>query len=153
MKTCIISECGINSSGDLGLAKQQIDLSVAAGADVVKFQIYNSEKLHGVNSPVYKDAKRGEFSEKNLRVLADYSPIEWMATPFDNDAVDLLEDIGVGRYKVASCSMTNWALLTRIQKTKKPVIMSTGRHDTAAIRKAVDILGSDNLILLYCVPS
>jgi sialic acid synthase SpsE len=151
MKSFIIAECGINANGDVNLAKNQIDLAVAAGADAVKFQVYNSEKLHGVKSPVYKDAKQGEFSYKNLRILADYSPIEWFATPFDIEAVDLLEDIGVKRYKVASCSLTNWKLLASIAKTGKPVILSTGRHDTGAIGKAVEILGKPTI--LYCVPN
>ena len=149
----VVAEAGINASGNIEIAKQQIDLAVASGVDAVKFQVYNSEKLHGINSPVYKDAKRGEFSYKDLRVLADYSPIEWFATPFDTQAVDLLEDISVSRYKVASRSLTDWNLLSRIAQTKKPVLLSTGNHDTGAIRKALDILKDNKITLLYCVPN
>ena len=153
MKTQIYAEAGINSCGNIEIAKNQINMATAAGCDGVKFQVFNSEKLHGINSPVYKDAKRGEFSYKNLEVLADYSPIEWFASAFDTDAVDLLERIGVKRHKVASRSLTNWELLARIAKTKKPVIMSTGNHDTGAIRKALDILHDNKVTLLYCVPN
>ena len=153
IKTIVIAECGINANADVELAKRQIDCATAAGCSMVKFQVYNSEKLHGLDSPVYKDAKRGEFSYKDLEVLADYSPIEWFATPFDTDAVDLLEKIGVKRYKVASRSMTDWGLLKKINSTSKPVYLSTGRHDTNAIRKAVDILDTCDITLMYCVPN
>ena len=80
-KSLIVAECGINANGDINIAKQQIDLAVAAGANAIKFQVYNSEKLHGRNSPVFKDAKRGEFSYKNIRVLADYSPVRFYPIP------------------------------------------------------------------------
>ena len=152
-KTYIVAECGINANAEIELAKRQIDLATASGVDAVKFQVFNAEKLHGKDSPVYKDAKRGEFSHKDLEVLADYSPIEWFATPFDIEAVDLLEKIGVKRYKIASRSMTDWVLLKRINDISKPVYMSTGRHDTGAITKAVNILNSCDVTLMYCVPS
>jgi len=153
MKTKIIAECGINANGDIEIAKRQIDLATAAGVDAVKFQVYNSERLHGVNSPVYKDAKRGEFTYDALKVLADYSPIEWFASPFDNEAIELLETIGVKRYKIASRSLTDWGLLKRLSIVKQPIYMSTGKHDTSAIRKAMDILKDCKVTLMYCIPS
>jgi len=152
MKTFIVAECGINANGDVELAKQQINLASMVGVDAVKFQVYNSEKLHGKDSPVYADAKRGEFSYKNLRILHDYCTIDWFASAFDEEAVDLLENIGVSRHKVASRSMTDWNLLTKIAKTRKPVFLSTGNHDTKAIRKALDILKDNKVNLMYCVP-
>ena len=151
--TYIVADCGINANGNIEVAKQQIDLAVASGVNAVKFQVYNAERLHGINSPVYKDAKRGEFSYDNFRVLADYCPIDWFASAFDDGAVDLLEDIGVKQHKIASRSMTDWALLNKIAKTKKPVLMSTGNHDTNAIKKALDILKDCKVTLLYCVPN
>jgi sialic acid synthase SpsE len=151
-KTFIIAECGINANGNIELAKQQIDLACACGCDAVKFQVYDTDKLYNYDRTVksYKDSQRGWFSYKNFRVLADYSPIEWFAAPFDTEAVALLEDIGVSRYKVASRSVTDHKLLECIAKTNKPVIMSTGRHDTNAVKAALDILGK-NVTLLYCV--
>jgi len=153
MKTFIIADLGINANGNIEIAKQQIDLAVASGVDAIKMQVYNSEKLHGVNSPVYKDAKRGEFSYEHFRVLADYCPIDWFASGFDDNAIELLEDIGVKRHKIASRSLTDWSLVNKIAKTNKPVIMSTGNHDTGAIKKAVEILKDNEVTLLYCVPN
>ena len=153
MKTMVVADLGINANGNVELAKQQIDLAVASGVDAIKMQVYNSEKLHGVNSPVYKDAKRGEFSYNHFRVLAEYCPIDWFASAFDDMAVDLLEDIGVKRHKIASRSLTDWGLVNKIAKTKKPVFLSTGNHDTGAIKKALDILKDNEVTLLYCVPN
>jgi len=154
MKTFVIAECGINACGNLEVAKQQIDLAAACGCDAVKFQIYDTDRLYNFDRTVksYKDSQRGWFSHKNFRVLANYSPIEWFAAPFDEEAVALLEDIGVGKYKVASRSVTDHKLLECIAKTKKPVLFSTGRHDTNDIRPSLDILSDNEITLLYCVP-
>ena len=153
MKTFIIAECGINACGNLEVAKQQIDLAAACGCSAVKFQIYDTDRLYNgdTTAKTYKEHKRGWFSHKNFRVLADYSPIEFFAAPFDEDAVALLEDIGVKRYKVASRSVTDHKLLEAIAKTRKPVILSTGSHDTNAVKTAINILDSNSIILLYCV--
>lgn len=153
MKTYIIAECGINACGSIEVAKQQIDLACACGCDAVKFQVYDTDRLYNYDRTVksYKDSQRGWFSHKNFRVLADYSPIDWFAAPFDEEAVALLEDIGVDKYKVASRSVTDHKLLECIAKTKKPVILSTGRHDTNAVKAAIDILSNSDITLLYCV--
>jgi N,N'-diacetyllegionaminate synthase len=153
VKTFIVADLGINANGNVELCKQQINLAVACGVDAIKMQVYNAEKLHGLNSPVYKDAKRGEFSYEHFRILADYSPIEWFASAFDSNAVDLLEDIGVKRHKIASRSLTDWELVNKIAKTKKPVILSTGNHNTNTIKKAIEILKNNKVTLLYCVPN
>jgi N,N'-diacetyllegionaminate synthase len=152
MRTYIIAECGINACGNIDVAKQQIDLAAACGCDAVKFQVYDTDRLYEGNRAAksYKDSQRGWFSYKNFRVLADYSPIEWFAAPFDTEAVDLLEDIGVKRYKVASRSLTDHVLLKAIAKTHKPVLMSTGSHQTDAVRAALGVLEQD-VTLLYCV--
>jgi len=153
MKTFVIAECGINANGNVELAKQQIDLAVMAGASAVKFQVYDAERLHGKNSPVFKDALRGQFNHKDFRVLADYSPIEWFATPFDNEAVELLEDIGVKRYKIASRSVNEINLLKIVNKTRKPVLLSTGNFSVEDVRKALDAVKDCKVTLMYCVPS
>jgi len=153
MRTHIIAECGINACGNIELAKQQIDLACACGCDSVKFQIYDTDRLYNGDTTVksYKDSARGWFSHKNFRILADYSPIEWFAAPFDEEAVDLLENIGVSKYKVASRSVIDHELLRCIAKTHKPVILSTGSHDTNTVRSALDILSGNLVTLLYCV--
>jgi sialic acid synthase SpsE len=151
-KTFIIAEAGINACGNLEVAKQQIDLACACGCDAVKFQVYDTDRLYNGDTSIksYKDSQRGWFSYKNFRVLADYSPIEWFATPFDEEAVALLEDIGVRRYKVASRSVADHKLMEAIAKTKKPVIFSTGNSDTNTVRASLNILSDNQITLMYC---
>lgn len=153
-KTYIIAECGINACGIVENAKIQINAACATGVDAVKFQIYDTDRLYDGNKSAksYKDSQRGWFSYKNLRVLADYCPIDWFATPFDVSAVNLLEDIGVDRYKVASRSVIDHTLLKAIAKTKKPVYMSTGRHTSDTVKASLEILKDNKITLLYCVP-
>jgi sialic acid synthase SpsE len=154
MKTFIIAEAGINACGNIELAKQQIDLATVCGCDAIKFQVYETDRLYNgdITAKTYKEHKRGWFSYKNFRVLADYGSIEWFATPFDVEAVAFLEDVGVKRYKVASRSVTDHELMGAIAKTKKPVIFSTGRHDTYAVKASLDILSDNQITLMYCVP-
>jgi len=149
----IIAECGINHNGNLEIAKQQIDLATACGVNAVKFQVYNTDLLYNYNSnaPYYWDSKRSELSHGQFRILADYSPIEWFASCFDEGGVELLEAIGVKRYKVASRSLTDHKLLKEIARTKKPVIMSTGGHSFTQIEEALRILSPCEVTLLYCV--
>ena len=154
-KTYIISELGINHIGNIELAKQMIDLSAACGVNAVKMQVYDTNRLYNgdTSAKSYKDSQRGWFSYKNFRVLADYTPVslDWFATPFDEEAVELLESIGVKQYKVASRSVIDHTLLKTIAKTHKPVFMSTGKHPVETIKSAVDILNANELTLLYCV--
>lgn len=155
MRTYIIAECGINACGNIETAKEQIDLACACGVDAVKFQVYDTDRLYNYDrtSKSYKDSQRGWFSHKDFRVLADYTPekIDWFAAPFDTEAVDLLEDIGVRQYKVASRSVIDHELLKSIAKTKKPVLMSTGNHPLETVRSAMELLSDNQVTLLYCV--
>ena len=153
MKTFIIAEAGINACGNIEVAKQQIDLACMCGCDAVKFQVYDTDKLYDGDRKhkTYKEHQRGWFSYKNFRVLADYSTIEWFASPFDDEAVALLEDIGVRRYKVASRSLIDHKLLECIAKTNKPVLLSTGKHEINSVKSALNILSNNQVTLLYCV--
>jgi len=153
-KVYVVSELGINHNGNLDVAKQMIDVSVACGADAVKMQVYDTDRLYNFNkyAKSYWDSKQAELSHKDFEVLADYSTINWFASPFDVDAVNLLEKIGVDRYKVASRSVIDHTLLKEIAKTKKPVYMSTGKHPIDTIKSAMEILKDNKVTLLYCVP-
>ena len=151
----IIAEAGINACGNIEIAKQQIDLAAACGANAIKFQIYDTDRLYNNDRTVksYKDSQRGWFSYKNFRILADYTPnnLDWFATPFDIEAVELLEDIGIKQYKIASRSVIDHELIKSIAQTKKPVIMSTGNHPIETVRSAMELLRDNRVTLLYCV--
>ncbi|MBU2576880.1 MAG: N-acetylneuraminate synthase family protein [Nanoarchaeota archaeon] len=161
----VIAEVGINHNGDIDICKKLIDMAVDSGCDAVKFQkrtvdiIYTKEELaKSRDSPFGNtngDLKRGlEFGDKEYRQIDNYCKeknITWFASPWDIPSVDFLEKFDVSCYKIASASLTDKGLLERIKATNKPIILSTGMSDAEQVRKAVDILGEDNLVLLSCV--
>ena len=149
-KVEIIAECGINACGDVNIAKEQIDKATEADVNAVKFAAYHTDLLVDASCPVYQDLKRGEFSEDQLRELASYSPIEWLATPSHIATVGLVETIGVKRYKVGGIyEIKNQPLLKTIRATGKPVIVSAGTGEY--LDSALRILEGASLTLLYCI--
>ena len=163
----IIAEAGVNHNGDAELAMQLIDAAKDAGADAVKFQTFKTENLLSKNIVVPKhveskeslfDTIRGlELSEEAHYMLSEYCKqkgIVFMSTPMDNNSVDLLEDIGVPVFKVASCDLDNLPLLKYISKTEKPIILSTGMGSISEVGEAIEVIksnGNSDIILLHCV--
>ena len=163
----IIAEAGVNHNGDAELAMQLIDAAKDAGADAVKFQTFKTENLLSKNIMVPKhveskeslfDTIRGlELSEEAHCMLSEYCKqkgIVFMSTPMDNNSVDLLEDIGVPVFKVASCDLDNLPLLKYISKTEKPIILSTGMGSISEVGEAIEVIksnGNADIILLHCV--
>ncbi len=170
-KTFIIAEAGVNHNGDIDIARKLIDVAVDAGADAVKFQTFNTDKLVTKNAPKadyqnkttdkkesqYDMLKKLELSKEDHELLIDYcndKNIQYMSTPFDFDSVDLLEKLGLEIYKIGSGDLTNILLLKYIAKLGKPMIVSTGMADIGEVEEAVNaIQETDNnkLILLHCV--
>ena len=132
----IIAEAGVNHNNSLIIAEKLIKSAKKAGADIIKFQTYKAEKLVARNAPrfwhwtgeikkkgtqfdSYKRLdKFGYFEHKILKKLCDKYNIEFMSTPFDNVSADMLEEIGVKGFKVASCDITNYLLLKHLAKKK-----------------------------------
>jgi len=126
----IISECGVNFNGDISLAIDMIKKSKEAGADIVKFQIYDPNKRPDIETHPHKEILiSSRLKPRDLAILKDESyriGIEFMCSVFDVDKVQWLEEIGVKRYKIGSKSLYNIELIKEIEKTKKPIIMSLG---------------------------
>jgi len=160
----VIAEVGINHNGDMKICKQMIDMAVEAGCDAVKFQkrtidlVYTKEELSKPRESPFGttngDLKRGlEFGEKEYKEIDEYckeKKIIWFASPWDVLSVDFLEKFDVPCYKIASASLTDKELLTKIKNTGKPIILSTGMSTMEQIQKAVEFLGNENLIILHC---
>lgn len=165
----LIAEIGVNHEGSMELAKRLIDEACEAGAHAAKFQTYKADKLASRNSPAYWDtakeptlsqhelfAKYDSFGPKEYRELARHCSargIDFLSTPFDLGAVDLLEPL-VPAFKVASADITNVPLLRRVARARKPVLLSTGASTLAEIEFAVDLLraeGASDIVLLHCV--
>lgn len=171
----IIAEASSNHGGSLARVKKMIDVAVETGADAVKFQLFKAEKIAvDTDDPrtivraseksvfVSHDTKLIDLYRKNelprrwVAPLAEYAcrkGIIFLATPFDEDAVDLLEKVDVPAYKIASYEMLDIPLLRKVAATHKPIFLSTGMADIAEIRQALDILkkaGNTKIILLHC---
>jgi len=146
----IIAEAGSNHCGKIDLAYDLIEVASNAGADAVKFQLFD-EKLYPKGSRASKEIAKWKMPENWIPSLFDYCKkynIEFIATPFNNKAVDELYPY-VKRFKVASFEITNLDLLDKISKTKKPVILSTGIATYEEIKNACDMFGDYSL--LHCV--
>jgi N-acetylneuraminate synthase len=159
----IIAEIGINHNGDIDLAKRLISVAVAAGCDAVKFQkrtvevVYTAEELAKPRENPFGttngDLKYGlEFEEdeyKEIDAFCKSVKIPWFVSPWDEGAVDFMEQFDTPVYKIASASLTDDHLLKHVRKTGKPVVASTGMSTYAEIDHAVGVLGKENLVLMH----
>ena len=159
----VIAEIGINHNGDIDLAKRLISVAVAAGCDAVKFQkrtvdiVYTEKELATPRSNPFGetngDLKRGlEFDEEDYAEISSFCKqvkIPWLVSPWDELAVDFMEQFDTPVYKIASASLTDDNLLRHVRSTGKPIIASTGMSTYAEIDHAVDVLGKEDLILMH----
>ena len=161
----VIAEIGINHNGDMNIVKGMIDAAVHAGADAVKFQKRTPEvctppeqQKQMRETPwgyiTYLDYRyKVEFNEEQYREIDRYARekgIAWMASVWDEPSVDFLEKFDTPAYKVPSASLTDLPLLKYVRKTGKPMIISTGMSTMEQIHKAVNVIGTENLIIMHC---
>ena len=171
-KPFIIAEMSGNHNQSLEKALSIVDAAANAGAHALKLQTYTADTLTiNVSHGEFQISdKQSLWYGRNLYDLYQeaYTPWEWhealfkrakekniliFSTPFDDTAVDFLENLGVPAYKVASFENNHLPLLRKIAQTEKPVIMSTGISTLADIEIAVKTLrenGCKDLILLKC---
>jgi pseudaminic acid synthase len=171
-KPFVIAEMSGNHNQSLERALQIVEAAANAGADAIKLQTYTPDTMT-INSKgglFDIDDKDSLWKGRNLYELYQeaHTPWEWhkpifekakqlgimaFSTPFDETAVDFLEEAGVEAYKVASFENTDWPLLRKVAATRKPVIMSTGLASIADLDEGVRVLrkaGCKDLILLKC---
>lgn len=148
----IIAEIGQNHNGDIKLAKELIYAAKENGADVAKFQIFNAKKLFSKkNNPWYRDNLKAELSIKNIIELNEICKkikIEFMASVFDTKLLSITEEIKMKRYKVASRSVFDKKLVSKILSFKKPTIISLGFWNKKTF--PFDKL-NHSIFYLYCV--
>ncbi|WP_322409275.1 N-acetylneuraminate synthase family protein [Microbacterium invictum] len=160
----VIGEIGLNHNGDVEIAKRLIDVAADAGVDAVKFQkrtpeISTPEHMRDIpretpwGTMSYLDYRRRvEFDRDQYIEISDHAilrGLEWFASPWDVPSVEFLEDLGVVAHKVASACLTDRALLSALRDTGKPVILSTGMSTMEQITGAVEVLGTDDLVLMH----
>jgi len=164
----LIAEIGINHNGDLGNVIKLIDNSKNAGFDCVKFQKRTPElSTPESQKNLIRETPWGEMTylEYKKRIELDketYSAIDshckdvgidWTASCWDTPSVEFIEEYDVPFIKIASASLTDKELITRIKNTNKPVILSTGMSTMQEIKKAVNLLSDSQLILLHTTSS
>ena len=160
----ITGEIGINHNGELANAFALIDQAAAAGCDAVKFQKrtpeictprdqWDIERDTPWGRMTYIDYRhRVEFGADEYRQIDEHARsrgIAWFASPWDVEAVDFLEQFDVPAHKVASASLTDDELLRRLRATGRPIILSTGMSTPKQIRHAVEVLGSENIVMCH----
>ena len=156
-KPYIIAEAGINHNGNIKTAYDLVDVAKSNGADAVKFQTYNTKKRVGnINKKIYEILKKCELSFSDFEKISNYcklKKITFFSTPFDEESVDFLEHLKVPLYKIASFDISNYQLINKIIKTKKPTIASTGMASLSEIKKIYKLfrMKSVNFAILHCV--
>ena len=167
----VIAEMSANHNGDINNAYKIIDMAKAAGADCVKLQTYHPDTITmDMNTPEFM-IEGGLWDGQSLYELykGAYMPWEWhkplfdyakkigitiFSSPFDNTAVDLLEDLNTPAYKIASFEAVDLPLIKYTAQTGKPMIISTGMADAQEIQEAIEAAregGCKELAILHCV--
>lgn len=167
----IIAEAGVNHNASVEIAKKLVDVAKEVGADAVKFQTFKTGKV------VTKNAKKAEYQIKNsgeesqyemikslelsddefreIARYAKYKGLIFLSSPFDIESVDLLNEIGVPAFKIASGEITNFTLLEYIAKKQKPIIISTGMSTIGEVEEAINLIEkyNKNIVLMHCLTS
>jgi sialic acid synthase SpsE len=145
----IVAEIGVNWNG-LAHACRMIIKAKQAGADAVKFQVFKEEHVKG--HPRFDELRRMCLDLEDLKILkecADYNEIEFFATPFYVEAVELLEAVGVKQYKIRERDYMNMSLIKKVLATHLPIYVSESRFDSDFYR---NFGWERNIHRLYCIP-
>lgn len=170
MAVYVIAEAGVNHNGSVKNAFKMIDCAKECGCDCIKFQTFKADALVTSNAPkadyqmrntngsntqfeMLKSLELNDREFEELKAHCDEIGIEFMSTPFDIESVDVLERIGVTRYKISSGDINNKQLLQYVAKTGKSMVVSTGMSTIEEVTKAVDWIeqvGNHQITLLHC---
>jgi len=153
----IIAEIGFNHEGSMDVAAKMIQSAAESGANAVKFQTYKANDILMPYNANYEAIQCGEIDINQhieLYQIANDNKIEFISTPFNPRAVELLEKIGVSAYKVASMDCTNKYLLKYIAQTGKPIYISTGMATLNEIAETLHFLNeqmSTKITIMHCL--
>ena len=167
----IVGEIGINHNGDPQRAMEMIDAIADTGASCVKFQTFKAKEFLVDESLTYTYFSQGKKVTESQLDMFQRCEFDWsefknlfshvrerglipLSTPTDRHAVDFLDGIGIGAFKVGSDDIVYTQFLRYIAEKGKPVIISSGMADTEDINRAVKTIeetGNDQIIVCHCV--
>jgi len=170
-KPYIIAELSANHNGSIEKALESIEVAAKCGVDAIKIQSYTPDtmtidcdkedfQIHGGLWNGYKLYDLYQWAQtpfewhKQLFDKAKEVGITLFSTPFDETAVELLEELNAPAYKLASFEITDLPLIKRIAQTGKPLIISTGMANLAEITDAINMArenGCKELVVLHCI--
>lgn len=172
MSVLIIAEAGVNHNGDIALAKRLVDVAADAGADLVKFQTFNADRLATANAAKaeYQIRTTNEMETQHamlrrleltpamhleLQAYCAKKKIGFFSTGFDIKSVDYLRSIGLERFKIPSGEITNLPYLRHVGALGGEIILSTGMASLEEVAAAVGVIeaaGTDRarLVVLHC---
>lgn len=172
MSTLIIAEAGVNHNGNLDSARRLVEVAAQAGADLVKFQTFNADRLATGNAvmaeyqiantankasqvEMLRELELGHESHKQLIMHCDSCGIGFFSTGFDIESIDLLVELGIELFKIPSGEITNLPYLRHIASHGKPVIISTGMATMEEIEAALSVLTAngtelEQITVLHC---
>lgn len=167
-RTFVIAEAGVNHNGSEELALQLVDTAARCGADAVKFQTFTADKLvrRGAPKAAYQAATTGEGDQHSMLAPLELSAamhralfdrcvmrgIEFMSTPFDEDAVDFLVALGMRRIKISSGEITNYPFLRHLARKDVQMILSTGMATLSEIEDATAVIRAERAAAGLCSP-
>lgn len=171
----IIAEAGVNHNGSLEIGCKLIDVAADAGADAVKFQTFKTEEIILSKAPkaAYHIETTGDDSQQSWFDLlksqeldksmhqkliehCNSRGIQFLSTPYDLSSIDLLVDLEIPIFKVASTDANNLPLLQYMASKGKPIILSTAMCDLREVKKSVSIIrdaGINDIVVLQCTGS
>lgn len=169
--TFIIAEAGVNHNGSLDIALELVAAAKACGADAVKFQTFSADRLvtRSASKAAYqkttvpngdsqyemlKQLELGPDAFEQIRACCEKHGIEFMSSPFDEEAADMLDALGMRIFKIPSGEITNLPLLRHIAAKQREIILSTGMCWIGEVETAVRTLrdaGARQVTLLHCV--
>ncbi|MDR3574581.1 MAG: N-acetylneuraminate synthase family protein [Anaerolineaceae bacterium] len=162
--TYVVAEIGINHNGDIEIAKKLMEAAKRYGVDAVKFQkrtpelcVPPEQRGQMRDTPwgyiTYLDYRyKVEFDKEQYKEIDRYGKeigMTWFSSVWDEPSVDFMEPYNPICYKVPSASLTDLELLRCLRKTGRPIILSTGMSSMEQIRKSVQVLGTDNLMITH----
>ncbi len=167
----IIAEAGSNHDRDLAQARRLIEIAAEAGADAVKFQTFAADRIVAETptrakyldailpagktmSELFRELELPREWHAELKTYAESCGLDFLSTPFDHEAVDLLDGLGVKAFKVATYELWHLPLIRDIASRGKPIICSTGMANIGEVQAAVDAVrstGNEQLMLMHCV--